>query len=154
MSNNCWQLPRYCRPCRVVGVFERRKSQSFCKSLSSQLRSYQLQRCCIAPIFSSFFLSIVRLLASFPFFLVLFLILGPILLCQTSSVCTRIGYELFMVSERASEWTTDEKATLCTTGRRTLYIIGESWLHERLRFSVWFTLISAPIYRCGRVRKS
>jgi len=38
-----------------------------------------------------------------------------------------------MISERASG-ITDEKVTLCTTGRRMLYIIGESWLHERLTF--------------------
>lgn len=152
MSNNCRQLPRHCRPRRVVGVFERRKSRSFCKSsLSSQLRSYRLRRCCIAPISSSFFnRSIVPTSRIFSFSLVLFSILGLILPCQISSVCTGIGYELFMVSER----TADEKATLCTTGRRTLYIIGENWLHEQLRFSVWFTLISAPIHRCGRVRKS
>lgn len=139
MSNNCRQLPRHCRPRRVVGVFERRKSRSFCKSLSSQLRSYRLRRRCIAPIFPPFFDRSIDATSRIFFFffpLVLFSISGPILPCQTSSVCTRIGYELFIVSERADERTTDEKATLCTTGRRTLYIIGESWLHERLRFSV------------------
>jgi len=54
-----------------------------------------------------------------------------VLVCE-NSVCARIGYELFMISERTSG-ITDEKATLCTTGRRMLYI-GESWLHEQLTF--------------------
>lgn len=103
MSNNCRQLPRHCRPRRVVGVFERRKSRSFCKSLSSQLRSYRLRRCCIAPIFSPFFdRLIVPTSRIFSFFLVLFSIVRLILPCQISSVCMRIGYELFMVSERAN----------------------------------------------------
>jgi len=59
------------------GVFERRKTRSFCKSLSSQLRSYRLRRRCIAPIFSPLFdRSIVPTPRIFSFLIVLFSILG------------------------------------------------------------------------------
>lgn len=166
MSNNCQKLHRHCRPRRVAGVFERQKSErggkAFVKSLSSQLRSYRLYETARRVVYRSsysFYLAIDSssswLLASFSFSSCTapFSIPGPILLCQTSSVCARIGYELFMVSasERASGlWTKKRFYITWPVTPDAIY----NRLHERLRFSVWFTLISAPIRRCGGIRKS
>lgn len=123
------------------------KGGSFCKSFSSQLRSYRLRRRCIAPIFPPLFdRSIVP--ASRSLFLFPCVVLNPgASPCQTSSVCTRIGYELFMASERANE--------RAKYGRKSdfMYYRSPDAIYNRREpvaravtfFSVWFTLISAPI---------
>jgi len=140
VSSSCQQLRRHCRSCRAAGISRRRKfsgwegregegaERIFVKSLFSQLRSYRLWdrgRSSFYPAIDPS--SSCRFLfrrAQFP-------IPGPILLCQTSNVCARIDYELFMVSERGRK-----SGFIHRRYRRTLYIIGESRLHERSRFSV------------------
>lgn len=64
-------------------------------SLFFVIKKLSTTRCCIGPLFFS--LSLVLIFRIFLFFVTLFSIPRPILLCQTYSVCARIGYELFIM---------------------------------------------------------